>query len=118
MNKQSILKLTLVSLALLALSAVARAESSFDEAPTPLRTQAPVYPEALRRENVSGIVSINATVDENGNVTATAVSKSTNPGFDKAALDAVSQWKFKPAKKDGQAVAVTVVLPVRFSVTQ
>ncbi len=61
------------------------------------------------------MVSISVKIDESGNVVATAVSKSSHPGFDQAALDAVAQWKFKPAKKAGRAVAVSVVLPVRFN---
>ncbi len=115
MNKKSLLKLALATTILLAASALARAESAFDEPPTPVRTLAPAYPEALRREGVSGMVSVAVTVDENGNVTNASVAKSTNADFEKPALQAVSQWKFKPAKKAGQAVAVSVVLPVRFS---
>ena len=53
-----------------------------------------------------------------GNVASTSVSKSSNPAFDQAALDAVARWKFKPAKKAGQPVAVTVVLPVRYNNAQ
>jgi periplasmic protein TonB len=115
MNKKSLLKLTLIAIALFASSAAVRAESAFDEAPTPLRTQAPVYPETLRRDGVSGMVSINVTIDESGNVTNAVVAKSSNPAFEQAAVAAVSQWKFKPAKKAGQAVTVSVVLPVRFT---
>lgn len=115
MNKQSLLKLALISVALFGASAIARAESAFDEAPTPVRTLAPAYPEALRRDGVSGMVSVAVTVDENGNVTNASVAKSTNADFEQPALQAVAQWKFKPAKKAGQAVAVSVVLPVRFS---
>lgn len=118
MNKKSILKLALVIAALATSSVALRAESAFDEAPTPVRTQAPVYPESLRREGVSGMVSVNVTVDEKGNVTSTSINKSTNPEFDAPALAAVAQWKFKPAKKSGQPVAVSVVLPLRFSATQ
>ena len=115
MNKKSILNIALLSIALFATSAALRAESAFDEAPTPIRTQAPAYPEGLRRDGVSGMVSISATVDENGNVTQTAVAKSTRAEFEQPALAAVAQWKFKPAKKAGQAVAVAIVLPVRFT---
>ena len=95
-----------------------RAESAFDEAPTPVRTQAPVYPEALRRDKVSGMVSLKVAVDANGNVTEAAIAKSSNALFDQPALDAVAQWKFKPAKKSGTAVAVSIMLPVRFNATQ
>lgn len=115
MNKRSLLKLALVSATFFAVLSIARAEAAFDEAPTPVRTLAPAYPEAMRRDGVSGMVSVAVTVDENGNVTKAAVAKSTNAEFEQPALQAVSQWKFKPAKKGGQAVAVSVVLPVRFS---
>lgn len=115
MNKKSLLKVALASAILLAASTFARAEAAFDEPPTPVRTMAPAYPEALRRDGISGMVSVAVTVDENGNVANAAVAKSTNAEFEKPALEAVSQWKFKPAKKDGHSVAVSVILPVRFS---
>ena len=118
MKQHPLLKLSLIAIALFAASAALRAESAFDEAPTPLRTQPPVYPAALRLEGVSGIVSISVSIDEKGDVASTAVSKSSNPAFDQAALDAVARWKFKPAKKSGQPVAVTVVLPIRFTAEQ
>ena len=79
---------------------------------------APVYPETMRQNGVSGMVSIRATVDENGNVTKTTIAKSSNAEFDQPALAAVAQWKFSPAKKAGTAVAVSIMLPVRFNATQ
>jgi protein TonB len=115
MHIKSVLKSVLFSSIVLLGSAVARAENAFDEAPTPVQTRAPAYPEPLRREGVSGMVSINVTIDEGGNVTKAVVAKSSNVGFEQAAIEAVSHWKFKPAKKSGQAVAVSVVLPVRFT---
>ena len=118
MKQHPLLKLSLIAIALFAASAAVRADSAFDEAPTPLRTQAPVYPTALRRDGVSGIVSISVNIDEKGEVASSTVSKSSNPAFDQAALDAVAHWKFKPAQKSGQPVAVTVVLPIRFNAEQ
>lgn len=118
MNIPTILKLSFIAVGLAALAAPARAESAFDEPPTPLRTQAPRYPAELRRDGITGMVSISVTIDEKGAVTSATVTKSTNPGFDNAALEAVRQWKFKPAKKGGQPVAVTVVLPIRFTDSQ
>lgn len=118
MNKKSLLNIALLTVALFATSTALRAESSFDEAPTPVRTAAPVYPQSMRDGGVSGMVSISLTVDENGNVTRTAIAKSSHPEFEQPALAAVAQWKFKPAKKAGQAVAVAIVLPVRFTSVQ
>ena len=118
MNIPTCLKLAVFVVGLAALTVPSRAESQFDDPPTPVRTQAPRYPEALRRDGTTGMVSISVTIDEKGAVVAATVTKSTNSGFDAAALDAVKQWKFKPAKKGGQPVSCTVVLPIRFTADQ
>jgi len=115
MNIPKLLQLTLVIAGLVAFSLPVHAESAFDEPPTPVKTQPPRYPETLKREGISGMVSISVTIDEKGTVSEAKVTKSTNAGFDQPALDAVTNWKFKPAKKNGQPVSVTVVLPIRFS---
>lgn len=98
------------------LACTAHAQQRFDEPPVPIRTVAPDYPPALRREGVSGMVSVAITVDEKGNVTDARVERSSHEAFEKPAIDAVSRWRFKPATKDGAPVAVNVVVPVRFNV--
>ncbi len=89
------------------------AQSKF-EAPVPVRTYAPEYPEQLREQHVMGVVYVKCTVDAQGNVVDPEVEKSSNNGFDKAALEAVKKWKFKPAKQDGSPVAKKVSIPIRF----
>lgn len=84
------------------------------EPPVPVRTVAPEYPSELRREGVSGLVMVKCAIDEQGNVTETTVEKSSNNAFEKPALDAVKKWKFKPAKQDGNPVAVKVTIPIKF----
>lgn len=86
-----------------------------DEKPVPLKTPPPRYPEQMRKDGVSGIVAVSIVIDEDGNVIKSTVAKSTSPEFDRPALEAVDRWKFKPAKKDGQAVKVKVTVPLRFS---
>lgn len=71
----------------------------------------PLYPEEYRRAGVEGIVVLEAAVSETGDVENVAIIKSLAPGLDVAAMNAVRQWLFKPATKDGQPV------PVLFSVT-
>jgi len=87
-----------------------------DENPVPVKTPPPRYPDSLKREGVSGVVAVTIVIDETGSVSSTAVAKSSHPDFERPAMDAVSKWKFKPAKKDGTAVKVKVTLPLRFSV--
>ncbi len=106
----------LVGLALFAVGAAHGQESKFDEPPMPTKTVPPTYPAELKREGIAGMVTMSITVDEKGNVANPVVKKSTRPEFEQPAIDAVSRWKFEPAKKDGKPVAVQVVVPVKFSV--
>jgi TonB family protein len=79
---------------------------------------APVYTELARRARVSGTVILEATIDEQGNVTETRILKGLPMGLDRAAAEAVKQWKFKPALLDGRPVAVYYALTVNFRVEE
>jgi periplasmic protein TonB len=81
-----------------------------------VRTVPPEYPERLRAQQVTGLVVIKCTVDEQGNVVSPAVEKSTDEGFNQPALDAIRKWKFKPARQDGNPVSKTVIIPIRFAI--
>lgn len=85
------------------------------EAPVPVRMVPPKYPTDMRREGTSGIVTIKCTIDEKGNVTEPIVEKATNEAFVQPALEALRKWKFKPAKKGGQPIALRVSIPIQFS---
>ncbi len=86
-----------------------------DEPPVPIRTTAPDYPADLEKAKIEGIVSVVVVIDEVGAVLACEVSKSTNEGFNAAAIKAVQKWKFKPAQLGNKSVKVRVSIPVRFS---
>jgi TonB family protein len=57
---------------------------------------------------VEGQVTVNALISEYGDVLQVNVARGIagNFGFEKAAENAVKQWKFKPAQKDGVNVRV------------
>ncbi|PTX94362.1 energy transducer TonB [Opitutus sp. ER46] len=101
-------------LALLFVFAAPAFAQSKVEPPVPVRTVQPTYPNDLRREGVMGVVVIKCVIDQQGNVTEPEVEKSSNAGFDRAALDAVKRWKFKPAKQDGNPIAQKVSIPIKF----
>ncbi len=42
------------------------------------------------------------------------VARSLGLGLDEKAIEAVNQWKFEPAKKDGKPVAVAINVEVTF----
>jgi periplasmic protein TonB len=110
------IRILLTLLSGLLLYAVARAESKdFDERPLPVKSVAPAYPAAMRRDHVSGLVTLRVVVNENGDVLERTVTKSSRPEFEAPALEAVQQWKFKPAKKGGIAVKATISIPIKFT---
>ena len=73
----------------------------------------PVYPELAKQAGMEGKVFVAAYVGVDGRVRK--VEMEGKPSiFDAAALDAVRQWVFSPAKTDGHPVAVWVRVPVVF----
>ena len=81
--------------------------------PQKTRDVAPEYPVLARSTGAHGIVIIEATIDALGNVVETRVLRSI-PVLDTAALDAVRQWKYAPARLNGAPVAVLVTVTVNF----
>lgn len=63
---------------------------------------------------VRGIVIVETIIDENGVVCDAAVLKGIDPATDAAAVAAVKQWRFTPARTKGHAVPVYFDLTVRF----
>jgi protein TonB len=83
---------------------------------TPVKTRdvRPVYPEQARLAGVSGVVIIEADIDQTGGVASAHVIRSI-PLLDQAALDAVKQWRFTPTLLNGQPVPVTMTVAVNFA---
>lgn len=104
----------IISAVLISLALAAPALAANREPPVPVRTVAPDYPRDLRNQGISGVVMVRCTIDDQGNVAETTVSKSSNADFDKFALDAVKKWKFKPGKQDGNPISMTVTIPIKF----
>ncbi len=75
------------------------------------------YPRKARKNNISGEVFVNFTVDEEGNVENIYVdkSKSVDPDLDKEAIRIISGMpKWKPGMQRGKAVPVELSVPVEF----
>jgi TonB family protein len=79
-----------------------------DSQPLIIKTIEPVYPPYAQQLKVEGQVSVNALISEYGDVLQVTTTRGIagNFGFEKAAENAVKQWKFKPAQKDGVNVKV------------
>jgi protein TonB len=73
----------------------------------------PVYPDAARAANVSGVVILEVTLDPQGSVSDARVLRSV-PLLDQAALDAVRQWTYTPTLLNGAPVSVIMTVTVTF----
>ena len=82
--------------------------ASVAEPPKTLKTFDPVYLLSAQRAGVEGSITVNALIDEKGNVIDTGILKGiqNDKGLGKAAEAAVKKWKFQPAKKGGVNVKV------------
>lgn len=82
--------------------------------PALLKSVAPVYPPAARRAGKTGTVYVAVIIGTDGTVADAKVTSSTDPEFNAPALNAVRQWRYKPAKKDGTPVAIAITVPLLF----
>jgi TonB family protein len=74
----------------------------------------PEYSEEARRKKIEGVVLVSALVNEEGNPIDLRVERSLGHGLDERALDCVSQYRFRPAMRDGQPVAQRITIEVSF----
>lgn len=76
----------------------------------------PSYPEEARAGKIMGTVVLDLTVGTDGKVAAVRVLDSPSALLSQAAVDAVRQWEFEPARRqDGSPVAVLYVMTIRFA---
>jgi protein TonB len=76
----------------------------------------PVYPPIAQSAKISGIVIIEATIDETGRVTNARVLRSV-PLLDDAALAAVRQWEFTPTLLNGVPTPIGMSVTVNFTLS-
>ncbi len=77
-------------------------------------TPEPEFSEEARRKHVEGVVVLQLTVSENGDVKDAVVTKGLGYGLDEKALETVRRWKFKPPLKDGQPISTTLTVEIDF----
>lgn len=74
----------------------------------------PEFSEEARKSKYQGTVLVSTEIGPDGRVRNARIARSLGLGLDEKALEAVRQWKFEPARKDGQPVAVLVTIEVNF----
>jgi protein TonB len=82
--------------------------------PTKVRDVAPVYPQIAQTAGIQGVVIIEAVIAADGHVRDARVLRSQHALLDRAALDAVREWRYEPTRVGGVAVPVIVTVTVQF----
>jgi TonB family protein len=83
-------------------------------APRILFAPDPDYSEEARKAKYQGTVVLWVVVGPDGRPRDIRVQRSLGLGLDEKAMEAVKTWKFEPARKDGQPVAVQINVEVNF----
>jgi protein TonB len=90
-------------------------KSSVDTPPRIIKRSPIVYPELARKQGVSGFVSMNVLIDENGNVEdVEIVDSKPEEIFDLMADSTIRRWQFEPATYNGKRVKVWALQKIVF----
>jgi len=83
-------------------------------APQAISAPDPQYTEEARRTKTQGTCTLWLIVDASGNPRDIRVVRGLGSGLDAKAMEAVKQWRFDPALKDGKPVNVEISVEVEF----
>jgi periplasmic protein TonB len=83
-------------------------------APAVIHSVQPEFSEQARSASLQGTVSLQLIVDADGNPQNIRVTRPLGMGLDEKAVEAVRQYKFKPAMYEGHPVAVKIVVDIEF----
>jgi len=87
----------------------------YDDPPIAMTPIRPKYPEIAQEAGIEGVVVVQAFIDEKGRVKETLILKGVpNTGLDEAAMQAIRNTRFRPAKQRERAVGVWISIPVNF----
>jgi TonB family protein len=89
--------------------------SEVNALPVVITRVSPDYPRLAQMAHRSGWVIVECVIDKSGRTRDAHVVGSSWEVFDKPALDAVSQWTFKPGQMRGEAVDTLFELRVTFT---
>lgn len=85
------------------------------KAPMKIRNVAPIYPAELQAASIGGTVTLEATIDTEGDVQDVTVVNSPDPGLATAAIESVKQWKYTQTLLNCAPIEVKMGVSVTFT---
>ena len=82
--------------------------------PSPVRKVDPKYPPTLINEHVEGEVILYAVIRRDGSVDSIQLVRGLDEELDKNAMNALGQWKFRPATRHGEPVELEAIVHIPF----
>ena len=82
--------------------------------PSPVKKSDPRYPPTLINEHVEGEVVLYAVIRADGSVDSVDLVRGLDAQLDANAMEALSQWKFRPASRQGTPVDLEAVVHIPF----
>lgn len=83
-------------------------------APRAIYSPEPEFSEEARKAKYQGVCTLGLVVGTDGHPSDIRVLSSLGMGLDEKAIEAVKNWKFEPAMKDGHPVRVAIAVEVDF----
>lgn len=83
-------------------------------APRAIYQPSPEYSEKARKKKFQGTCLLSLIVGADGKPHDVRVERALGLGLDEKAVECVKKWKFDPARKDGEPVAVEIHVEVSF----
>jgi TonB family protein len=85
-----------------------------DMMPFLISKREPEYTTEARAARIEGTVVLELVIRTDGIPDNIRVLRSLNPGLDANAVECVRAWRFRPGRRDGQAVPVKATMEVNF----
>jgi TonB family protein len=82
--------------------------------PSPIKKSDPRYPPTLVNEHVEGEVVLYAVIRADGSVDSVELVRGLDQQLDANAMEALSQWKFRPASRQGAPVDLEAIVHIPF----
>jgi periplasmic protein TonB len=104
-------------LMLLGLAVVLQAQtfpSPRNTPPSAIFRAEPEYTQEALDAKLAGTVTLQTMIGEDGVPAAITVTRSLGKGLDEKAVECLQKWRFKPATRDGQPVAVRATVEINF----